>query len=130
MTYRLLDLLWSLALLALCFSSTALLLYAIWNIGQEALRGVHAYLTCRDYAYGNAWLQGLLLQDRVANPILRLQWPWQRLAPIASRRQELLEQLADFRWQAERRRKDELIWDPYLGALLTPAEHAHLYPAE
>jgi hypothetical protein len=127
MEYRLVDLIYVLALLVLFVSSGGLVLYAVRAIGMQVMRAWHVYLTCRQYHRGGETERLWLLSDPVMRGILTMTSPIQRFFPWPKWRRKRLQQLATFRHQQALAAATKLIWDPRLGALLTPEEHAHLY---
>ena len=130
MEFRLLDLIYVLALLILFVSSGGLIFYAARAIGMQVIRAWHTYLTCRDYHRGGELHREWLLKDPVMRGILTLASPFQQFFPWPRRRRLALQRLAAYRHQQALTANAKLIWDPRLGALLTPQELAHLYGEE
>jgi hypothetical protein len=129
MEYRLLDLIYALAILLLLLTSGGLIVYAVKQIGIHVMQAWHTYLTCRDYHRGGELQRGWLLKDPTMRGILTLAAPFQHFFPWPRWRRTELKRLAAYRHERALAANRELIWDPRLAALLTPDEHAHLYGA-
>ncbi|MEK6233149.1 MAG: hypothetical protein N2C14_00400 [Planctomycetales bacterium] len=125
MWYRLLDLVWALMLLALLCSGTGLVVWAAWSIAQQAMRAIHAFLTCWEYSRQDEQDRDFARRGPITRRILTLEWDKQVLFPFAFQRSQQLRRLRDYRLAKARR--EEMMWDPTLAALLTADEYAHLH---
>ena len=128
MDSRLIDFLFSVALLLLLFSGTSLMLYAIGKIATDVMIALNRLLTAWDYHRKGPEDRALLLKQPPFRDVLTMNTLFQRaFPPIGFAYARDLRRLEQHRYAQARQRDEELIWDRRLGALLTPEEHAYLY---
>lgn len=126
MITRLVDFLFALALVALAFSGTALMAYAVWRIGQDVMRAMHTLLTCWDF-HKRDDARTRLLTDPVMRDTLAMSSPFRRIfAPFLGYSRDL-RRLSAYRYQKAREQTAQMIWDTRLGALVTRDEYDFLY---
>lgn len=129
MDSRLIDFLFTVALVLLCFSGTTLMAYAVLRIGVQLMGATNRLLTAWDYHRKGPEDRALLLSQPRMRDLLMMSTLFGRFSPPVFAYAHDLKLLEEFRYAQARKRDENLIWDRRLGALLTPDEHAHLYGA-